>query len=408
MRVLVVGAGVVGLSCAWSLQDYGVEVTVVDRRHAGAGASWGNAGVVSPALAVPLPEPSILRYALRAVLDPRSPVALRLPPTVETLGFLARMARNCTGSRWRRAMSVYRPLNEQIFDAFDRQQAGGVDAVLTEADFVAAFRLPEESAGLLAELRGVVGSGLPVAVDVLTGDEARRVEPHFSEAVTTAVVVHAQRYLTPSDYVAALSEQVRARGGTIADDTTVLDVGRRGGRLVVTCAERPFAADAVVVATGAWLSALARPHGVRVPVHAGRGYSFTVPSPQPMQGPLYFPVARVAVTPAGDRARFAGIMELAQPEAPPVRSRIPSMVRSVRPLLRGLDLDDRRDEWVGGRPLTSDGIPLVGATRTPGVHVAGGHGMWGVTLGPLTGRLLAELIVTGRSPPELMPLDPLR
>ncbi|MST35019.1 FAD-dependent oxidoreductase, partial [Acidimicrobiaceae bacterium USS-CC1] len=112
--------------------------------------------------------------------------------------------------------------------------------------------------------------------------------------------------------------------------------------------------------------------------------------------------------PDGDRARLAGIMEFAGADAPPGRGRIPSMVRAVRPLLAGLDLDDRADEWVGPRPLSADGVPLVGATRTPGVYVAGGHGMWGVTLGPLTGQLLAERIVTGRTPELLRPLDPLR
>jgi D-amino-acid dehydrogenase len=408
VRVLVVGAGIVGLSCAWSLQEHGVDVTVVDRRHPAAGSSWGNAGILSPALTVPLPEPSILRYGVRALLDPRSPVAIPLPPTLALLGFLARMARNCTSARWQRAMSVYRPLNEQIFDAFDRQLAGGVEAVVAEADFVAAFRRPSEPAGLLAELQRVVGSGLPVALDILTGDEARAVEPHLSAAVTTAVRLRRQRYLTPSEYVAALAQQVRLRGGEIHDDTPVTGIRRRGDQVVASSTGHELAADAAVLATGSWMTPLARPHGIRVPIHAGRGYSFTVACDPPLQGPLYFPVHRVAVTPAGDRARLAGIMELAAADAPPLTSRIPSMVRAVRTLLRGLDLDDRADQWVGGRPLTSDGIPLVGATRTPGVYVAGGHGMWGVTLGPLTGRLLAERIVTGRTPPELLPLDPLR
>ena len=80
----------------------------------------------------------------------------------------------------------------------------------------------------------------------------------------------------------------------------------------------------------------------------------------------------------------------------------------VVPALRGVDLDDRTDEWVGSRPCTVDGLPLVGATRSPRVHVAGGHSMWGITLGPVTGKLLAEQIMTGTTPAELAPFDPLR
>lgn len=407
-RVVIVGAGIVGLSCAWSLQEYGVEVEVVDRHRPGAGSSWGNAGFVSPALTVPLPEPSILRYGLRAVFDPHSPVALPVPPSARVLGFLAGMVRNCTTARWQRAMAVYRPLNEQIFDAFDRQHAGGVEAVATEADVVAGFQRPSESAGLLAELQGVLRAGLQVDVDTVTGDQARATEPHLSAAITTAVVVRSQRYITPSAYVSALAEQVRVRGGKITDGVTVGGVGRRGDRVVVSSTDHHLEADAVILAAGSWLTPLARPHGVRVPVQAGRGYSFTVPCRTPLRHPLYLPSTRVAVTPDGGRARLAGIMEFTNPDASPGRARIRSMVRAVRPLLEGIDVDDRADEWVGPRPLTADGIPLVGPTRTPGVYVAGGHGMWGVTLGPLTGRLLADQLVTGRMPAELGPLDPLR
>jgi D-amino-acid dehydrogenase len=407
-RVLVIGAGIVGLSCAWSLQDHGIEVEVLDRQHVGSGSSWGNAGILSPSLTVPLPEPSILRYGLRAVFDPSSPVALPVPPSRRTLAFLTRMVRHCTGARWARAMEVYRVLNEQAFEAFDRQRAGGVDATTAETDFVVAFRHPSEAAGILAELHGVAAAGQEVAVEVLTGAQARAMEPHLSAATSTAIVLRRQRYLTPSTYVSALAEQVRIRGGKITERTPVTAVGPRAGGVVVSGADRQFEADAVILATGSWLSTLAQPHGVRVPVQAGRGYSFTVACREPFRGPVYLPSTRVAITPDGDRARLAGIMEFTDADAPPGRGRIPSMVRAVRPLLDGVDLDERSNEWVGPRPLTPDGIPLVGATRTPGVFVAGGHGMWGVTLGPLTGRLLAELIATGRRAPELLPLNPLR
>ncbi len=407
-RVLVVGAGIVGLSCAWSLQEHGVEVEVLDRQHVGSGSSWGNAGFISPALTVPLPEPSILRYGLRAVFDPSSPVALPVPPSARTLAFLVRLVRHCTRARWERAMDVYRVLNEQIFEAFDLQSAGGVDALTTETDVAVAFRHPSEAGGILAELQSVAAAGQEVAIEVLTGDQARAMEPHLSDVISTAIVVRGQRYVTPSAYVSALAAQVRIRGGKITENIAVTDVERRADRVVVSAADGQFDADAVILAAGSWISSLAHPHGVRVPVQAGRGYSFTVTCRDPLRVPVYLPSTRVAITPDRERARLAGIMEFADADAPPGGRRIPSMVRAVRPLVDGLDLDERTNEWVGPRPLTPDGIPLVGATRTPGVFLAGGHGMWGVTLAPLTGRLLAKLIVTGREAPELRPLNPLR
>ena len=166
--------------------------------------------------------------------------------------------------------------------------------------------------------------------------------------------------------------------------------------------------DAVVVATGAWLSQMAREFGVKRVVQAGRGYSFSVAVDDLPNGPVYFPAARVACTPVGDRLRVAGMMEFRKPEAALDHRRIQAIVEAARPLLKGADLDHRQDEWVGSRPCTSDGLPLIGATKSSKVFVAGGHGMWGITLGPVTGRLLAEQIVTGVAPSQLAPFDPLR
>jgi D-amino-acid dehydrogenase len=127
---------------------------------------------------------------------------------------------------------------------------------------------------------------------------------------------------------------------------------------------------------------------------------------------VYFPTQRVActplATPEGPRLRVAGMMEFRAPDAALDRRRITAIVEATRPLFTGVDLDRRHDEWVGSRPCTADGLPLIGATTAPRVFVAGGHGMWGIALGPLTGKLLAQRIVTGTTPAELVPFDPLR
>lgn len=407
-RVLVIGSGIVGMSCAWALQDHGIDVCVVDRDRPGAGASWQNAGLVSPAMSVPLPEPSILRYGVRAVLSPRSPVALVRSADPRLVRFMAAMVRSCTTKAWRRGMAAYRVLNEMVDESYERQRAGGVEVALTRGDVVSCFEDPRESAGLLHEVEAVVAAGQATEVGILTGAEVRAGEPHVSDRVTMGVVVRGQQYLTPQLYVPALAKSVRDRGGKIVEDTAITSVERRRDVLVARGPQGEMEADAVVIATGAWAGELLAGHGVRVPVYGGRGYSFTVASPEPFAEPIYFPVPRVAITPQGDRVRFAGIMEFGSPDAPPHRARFQHMVGAVRHLLVDMDWSTIADQWMGPRPLSADGIPVVGATATPGVYVAGGHGMWGVTLGPLTGSLLAGQIATGVVPQALRPLDPCR
>jgi D-amino-acid dehydrogenase len=407
-HVVVIGAGIVGLSCAWSLQDHGVSVQVVDRRHEGAGASAGNAGYISPAYSVPLPEPRLLRYGLRAVLDPRSPLSLPLRGDAERAKFLTSLLAHCTRSSWHQAMTAYRPLNEAALAAYDAQHEGGVAAVSLKADVVSGFRDSREATGLLEELNGVVGTGQALDVDLLTGEQVRALEPHLSADIKFGVLVRGQRYVTPLPYVEALANSVRERGGEIIDDAQIESVERNGNGVVARSKEREFRADAIVIASGAWLSRLASSHGVAVPVYAGRGYSFTLAADVPLTYPVHFPATRLALTPAGDRIRVVGVMEFTDPDTPLAKGRIKSMVRTLKPLINGVDWDGRSDDWVGPRPLTSDGMPVIGRSATPGVYVAGGHGMWGMTLGPVTGSLLAQEIATGQTPTELQPFSPLR
>jgi D-amino-acid dehydrogenase len=202
---------------------------------------------------------------------------------------------------------------------------------------------------------------------------------------------------------------VRDRGGQILTGASVRAMRQGpGGFTVEMYGGEPVRGDAVVIATGAWLPELARQYGVKLQLRAGRGYSFSVPVSAPVPCPVYFPHERVACTPLGDRLRVAGTMEFRDVDAPLDLGRVDSIVRSATPLLSGVDWNDRHDVWVGGRPVTVDGLPLVGVTRNPKVYVAGGHGMWGITLGPITGKLLAEQIFTGAVPDMLRAFDPLR
>jgi D-amino-acid dehydrogenase len=404
-RVAVLGAGLVGLSTAWYLQEHGADVTVLDREGVAAGSSWGNAGWLTPSIAVPLPEPSVLKYGVGAMLRPSSPVYI--PPTADPrlIRFLLQFARNCTPSRWQRAMQALIPLNNGALAAFAEMEDGGVTARTQEAEpFTAAFRSVADSRALLEEFEHIEACGQQVDFEVVDGETARAAEPALSGAIATAVRIKGERFLNPSAYVHSVADSVVARGGVIRSEADVAEVVTTGGGVEIA-GERY---DAVVIATGARLNALARRFGVRRLVQAGRGYSFTIKVDQLPRGPVYFPTQRVACTPVGDRLRIAGMMEFRDVAAPLDPRRIQALVDEAQHLLVGAHLDQREDEWVGARPCTADGLPLIGATRDPAVYVAGGHGMWGITLGPNTGKLLAEQIMTGVRPDALRAVDPLR
>ncbi len=403
---IVVGAGIVGLSTAWFLQERGVDVTVVDRTGVAAGASWGNAGWIAPTLTLPLNAPGVLRYGMRALLDPAAPLHIPMTADPGLARFLIQFAANCSRSSSNRAMRANVPLNGECIEAFDVLTANGVDAPVTDAPITAAFRTAEAADRMAGELRLLEDAGQTISVTRLSGAALREQVPMASAAVTAGLNVNGQRFIDPGRFVRALGDAVAARGATIRtlEVTDVLPSG--SGVEVLPRVSDPLTADIAVIASGAWLSRLTG-RRMRVPVRAGRGYSFTVPVDRPLPGPVYLPEVRVACTPYRGGLRVAGTMEFRDPDDPATRERVGAIVASASPLLDGVRWDERSDTWVGPRPVTPDGRPLVGELSR-NLYVAGGHGMWGLAHGPVTGRLLAEHITTGKQPEALRDFDPRR
>jgi D-amino-acid dehydrogenase len=365
-------------------------------------------------MVTPLPEPSVLRYAVASVLRPSSP--LRIAPTaLPTTGpFLAAFASHCTSRQWRAGVSGYAQLNALALESYEALADSAVMANIEDSAMITAFERPDQADSLRHELQAVADTGISFTVDELSEADLCREQPILGPRARHGLRIGGQKYVHPRELVRSLAAAVRNRGGTVitgAEVSAVLSRAGGGSRLDVRVAGATGAAADVgvcVLANGAWISRLARPVGVRTPVQAGRGYSFTVRTPEPLRQPLYLPALRVACTPALGGMRVAGTMEFRGADDPLDQRRIAAIVRSAEDFMPGVDWSGLSGAWVGPRPLTADGLPIIGRTKHPDIFVAGGHGMWGMTLGPATGRLLADLIVTGNCPQALTPFDPLR
>ncbi|HEY1841564.1 MAG TPA: FAD-dependent oxidoreductase [Mycobacterium sp.] len=404
---IVVGAGIVGLSTAWFLQERGVSVTVVDRTGVAAGASWGNAGWIAPALSIPLNDPRTLRYALRSLPNRAAPVRIPLSTDPTLWRFLIRFAANCRESSWTRAVRANLTLNHECMAAYDELVSNGVDAPVTAAPITALFRSSADAEHLLEQLQRLHDAGQPSSTTELTGAELRAQVPLASSEVAVGVRINGQRFVDPGRFVQSLASSVVERGAAL-DTMDVADVRPSGhGVAVQPRTGTALTADVAVIATGAWLPKLVS-RWVRVPVQAGRGYSFTVPVQRQVLGPIYLPDVRVACTPLNGKLRVTSMMELRRPDAPVSAAVVDAIVDAAGGFFDGVRWAERDEIWVGPRPLSPDGRPLVGPVLDNRIFVAGGHGMWGMKQGPATGRLLAEQITAGKQPAGLREFDPLR
>jgi len=413
-HVVIVGAGMIGLTTAWYLQERGVKVTIVDRKGVAAGSSWGNAGWLTPALTFPLGDPAVLKSGPKAMLSSKSPLYIPLSPDPKLIKFLLGFAWHSLPRQWRKSLDIFSKVNPLAMDPYFELAENGVKEPVKEAKpFLAGFLSDKDRKVLLHEFDVVKSNGGNVDFDLATGDELRAIEPTLSDAVASGVLLRGQYFINPPKYAESLAAAVIKRGAELKAGFDVADIEDIENGVTVSSVPdedntREFiTADAVVIATGAWLNKLARRFGITTIVQAGRGYSFSVKPDVVPSHPIYFPAQRLACTPLGDRLRIGGMMEFRNVDAALDPRRIKTLVDAARPVFQGVDWDSREEEWVGGRPVTADGHALIGPTKNPRVFVGGGHGMWGIALGPLTGKLLAGAIV-GEPDPVLKHFDPLR
>jgi D-amino-acid dehydrogenase len=243
--------------------------------------------------------------------------------------------------------------------------------------------------------------------DVLTQDELNETEPCLSGGVH-GYRLDGQITIDPSALVDGLVARLCEDGVEIREGARVTALGPHGAGVRVQSTHGRVDADVAVLAAGVWTTSLARTIGARVPIFPGKGYSFSVAIEQAPRHLIDLEAAHVAVAPRADGAtRIAGTMELdcARDRFDP--RRVQAIVAAARPYLRGAAWEQRTAEWMGPRPMTPNGLPLIGALdRARRIFVAAGHNMLGVTLAPTTGRALAELIVEGDARIDLRPFAP--
>ena len=404
---VVVGGGLVGLNCAYHLARAGVAVTVLERGHIGGGAARFNAGMVTTSV-TPLPEPGLLRSTVGTAFLPDS--AIRVSPRL-TAGealFFTRFARFCNETRYVRGLEALLELNRDCYALYDELESAGVAAGLERSGYLICCSSAETAASCWAAydaMPAVVGRPGPV----LEGAALRELEPALSPKAGAGFLHIDERWVDASPFVDRLGRAIVDAGGRVVEGARVTSVRETSSDVVVHSSAGNHAADHVVIAAGVWSEDICRELGVRLGMQPGKGYSFSVGGAEMPRRLVYFSDAHAVATPIDGRVRIAGTMEFDGTRDRFNRRRVEAMVRAVSPLLPGLDWSDVADEWVAPRPMTPDGLPLIGWLHgSRRVLVASGHNMLGLTLGPPTGRLIAGLVCDEPVAVDVQPFSPAR
>jgi D-amino-acid dehydrogenase len=407
--VVVIGGGIIGLSCAHYLERHGRSPLVVERGEIGHGSSHGNAGLVAPSHSITLPAPGVVMQGLKWLLDPTSPFVVKPRPDPALVRWLLRFAASARRQPMLRAIPTLRDLSRLSTALYD-ELARDVKAELGyhATGVLNVYRTPQGFAKGRREAELLERFDLPS--EILDGDRLEAAEPGLRQGLTGGVLWPEDGYVDPSAFVATLCDDLRERGIQIMPHTEVLALSQDDGRASVKTTGGSVRCNAVVVAAGAWSAALLRAMGHRLQVEPAKGYSITIrQSATRLRRPLLLSEAKVAVTPLGSSLRLAGTLELGGLDASIDLRRLDAVRDSAEPYLRAGAGGAQETAWRGLRPLSADGLPTIG--RLPQqrrIAVATGHGHIGVSLAPATGKLIAELLTDQTPTIDLTPLRPLR
>jgi len=411
MRIAIIGGGVVGLACGWSLAQRGVDVVVLEKTVIGEGASKGNTGWVSPTISTPLASPGTLAMGLKSALDPNGALVIRPGLDTRWLKWLWAFRAAASRERFLKGVEALHNLNARTFEVLDAYHEDGVPFEMHSGGILVLGKTEKGIAWFAPVFEDLRKIGFEGEIESLTLDEARVIEPALGDDVKFVVRTTIDRYVQPQTLMRGLADRLIDTGQDVREGVDVNGLRRTVDGWEIDTNDGPILADKVVVSTGAQSPELLRPLGIDVPIVPAKGYSITLrgEGTRPSQA-LYLTEPKIGVSGFDEGVRIAGTFELPGRNLDVDDARIRAIVAETCTFLKDwhpAEGETAVEGWAGYRPATPDSLPLLGPVPGyDGLYLATGHGMLGVTLAPSTGALLAEMIVDGAAPAWAQPMRP--
>ena len=409
-EILIIGGGVIGVCSAYYLSERGAQVTLLEQGEIAAGSSYGNAGMIVPSHSVPLAAPGALADGLKWMLDPQSPFYVRPRFDLDLFEWILRFGLASRDGPMRRAIPVLRDLS--LASGVLYEQLSALDGLAFDYEhkgMLTVFKTAHglEHGGTEARLLNEFG----LRANVMDAEQVHQLEPALRPDVVGGVHFPDDAHFNPAKFVLGLAKLAETRGVRIERNTEVTGFETANKKVTAVKTRRgDFRAGQVILAAGAWSPAVARDLRLKIPVQAAKGYSLTVPRPETGPAmPLMLGEARVAVTPMGGLLRFAGTLELAGLDLSINQRRVDAIARAAEAYLQIERVAPTEEPWRGLRPCAPDGLPILGRTRAyENLILATGHAMLGMSLGPITGKLVAQVAFGEKPEMNLHSLRPER
>lgn len=409
-KVHIVGGGIIGLCAAWNLRLEGCEVTIIDKNSGFDGTSFGNAGMIVPSHFIPMAAPGVITQGLKWLLNSKSPFYIKPRFNGDLLQWLWHFNRSSNVRQMEASMPVLYAMNERskcLYKAMATEH--GLDFGFEERGLLMLYKTKKqaEEEEILAEQAYHLG----LKAEILDNNGLQKLEPEMDLDVLGGIYFPGDAHLYPNQLMLQLTARLKQLGVTFITNTTIVDFKTNGSKIeaLLTDEAKAISVQNILLTSGSWTGILLKKAGIKIHLQDGKGYSITLKNHKLRPRiPTILSEAKVAITPMGDDLRIGGTLELSGLSENINHKRLQGVLESVPLYYKNLDVPFTTETkiWKGYRPCTPDGMPYIGkSNKLTNLFVGTGHGMMGLSLGAVTGKLLCE-IMTEQKP--MMSLDSFR
>ncbi|KOY50988.1 NAD(P)/FAD-dependent oxidoreductase [Polaribacter dokdonensis] len=393
--VIIVGGGIVGLCSAYYLQKEGHKVTVIDKSDFSSGASYVNAGYITPSHIISLAAPGMINKGVKWMFNSSSPFYVKPRLNYDFLKWSLNFKKSATVQKVQKSIPIIKDINILSRELYqDLKNSNEFDFFYQHKGLLMCYQTDE--AGEEEWDTGKIAIKEGLKVEHLSREQVHKIEPNAGLNIKGAVYYQSDAHMTPNNFMQQLKTYLQKKGVSILGNEEVTDIVTANNKVTsIKTTNLDIKSDEFVFATGAWSQNFAKKLGIKIPIQAGKGYSINVKKETNITLPAILIEAKVAVTPMDGFTRFAGTMEIGGINHKINKKRVDAIATAAEKYYSNLKIDSKEKEATkcGLRPLSPDGLPFIGkSSKCKNVTFATGHAMMGWSLGPATGKLVSEII----------------
>ncbi len=408
--IIVIGGGIVGLCSAYYLHKEGHQVTVIDKSDITSGASFVNAGYLTPSHIIPMASPGMITKGLKMMFNSSSPFYMKPRFDAEFLKWAWYFKKSSTKAKVEKAIPVIKDINILSRELFENIKASGD---------LGDFQLERKGLLMMYQTEAMYHHEMEVAkkasmlgleVNELNKSQLTAIEPNIKIEAEGAIHYECDGHTTPTEIMPKLLDYLKSVGVIIKTKETVVDISISSDKVnEIITSKGSYKADEIVLAAGSWSGELSKKLKISLPLQAGKGYRINVSRSTGISMPAVLLEASMAVTPMQGFTRFAGTMEFSGINDYIRKERVAAIAAGAKKFYPDLDItsEEQSTAKTGMRPVTPDGMPYIGrSTNISNLIFATGHAMMGWSLGPATGKLVAEIIDAKKTTMDIAAFNP--